>query len=260
MANRARSFYNKGVHNFYDDQINSTFKTGVWADCPLVAIACDPTVGYVFFEDFMNWKGAAIETTNMAGWTVTQGDSSGAVSISDTAQGGVLLIDSADTDTGDGVNLQYTEGTLPFIPVAGQDIWFECRLAVDEFDNCEFFAGLSAVDTTIITGSDMTSANHIGFECLTDDGVLLFGAEKAGTEATPVASNTLAEDTYVRLGFHVNGVTDVTHYVNGVKIATSILTANIPIVGLTPSFVCQSGGAEDPIVHLDWVKCVQVRA
>ena len=259
MANRARSFYNKGVHNFYDDQINSTFKTGVWADCPLLAALIDPTVGYVFFEDFMNWKGVAVATTAMAGWTLTQANS-GAATTSDTEQGGILLLDSASDTEAYGAQIQYTEGTLPFIPVAGQDIWFECRLAVDEFDDCEFFAGLSEVDTSIIAGSDMTSANHIGFECITDDGVLLFGAEKAGAEATPVASNTLAEDTYVRLGFKVNGVTDVTHYVNGVAIGTSILTANIPIVGLTPSFVCQSGGAQDPIIPLDWVKVFQVRA
>ena len=86
-----------------------------------------------------------------------------------------------------------------------------------------------------------------------------FGGEKAGAEATPVESNTIEEDTYVRLGFKVNGVTNVTHYVDGVAISTSILTANIPIVTLCPSFVCQSGGTNDPIMHLDWVRCVQLR-
>jgi len=259
MANRTRGFYNKGVLNFWDDQINTTFKTGVWADCPSLAIAYDPTVGYVFFEDFMNWKGVAIATTAMAGWTVSQ-SSTGAVSTSDTAQGGILLIDSASTTATYGAQIQYTEGTLPFIPVADQDIWFECRLAVDEALKCEFFAGLSAVDTSIIAGSDMTADNHIGWECHTDNGVLLFGAEKAGTEATPVASTTLVEDTYVRLGFKVNGVTSVEHWVNGVKASTTHLTVNIPVVGVTPSFVCQSGGTQDPIIHLDWVKCVQIRA
>jgi len=260
MANSTRSYWKNGVLNFYDASINTTFKTGVWADCPSLAIACDPTVGYTFFEDFMNWKGAAIETTNMAGWTVSQA-TTGAAAYSDTAQGGVVLLDSNSTTAAQGVQIQYTAGTLPFIPVAGQDIWFECRLKiVDTYDKCELFAGLSAVDTSIIAGSDMTAANHIGFECHTDDGILLFGGEKAGAEATPVASNTIAEDTYVRLGFKVNGVTSVAHYVDGVLIATSILTANIPIVGITPSFVCQSGGTNDPIMHLDWVKCVQIRA
>jgi len=253
-----KSNWKGGKHNFYDNAINTTFPTGVWADCPLSAIANDPTVAYVFFEDFMNWKGVAIATTAMAGWTVTQ-DTAGAVSTSDTAQGGVLLIDCDSTTVTQGINLQYTEGTLPFIPVAGQDIWFECRLAVDEALTCEFFAGLSNADTNILDTSAMASENCIGWQCVTDDGVLLFAAEKA-TEGATKASTTLVEDTYVRLGFHVKGVTSIDHYVNGVKQSTSHVTANIPIVGLTPSFVCQSDGTQDPIIHLDWVKCVQIRA
>ena len=253
-----RSNWKNGILNFWHSGQNSTFKTGVWRDCPFLAMN-DPTVAYVFFEDFMNWKGAAIETTNMAGWTVSQAVA-GAVSTDDTVPGGVLLLDSASTTVTQGVQIQYTEGTLPFKPAANKDLWFECRLkVVDTYNKCEFFAGLSAVDTSIIAGSDMTSANHTGWECHTDDGVLLFGAEKAGVEATPLASNTIAENTYVRLGFKINGLTDVEHWVNGVKIATTHVTAAIPIVGLTPSFVCQSGGTNDPIMHLDWVKIVQLR-
>ena len=259
MANRTRSSHSKGVLNFYDDQINPTFKTGVWADCPLLAMACDPTVGYEFFEDFMNWKGVAVATTAMAGWTVTQ-DTTGAVSISDTAQGGVLEIDSNSGTVEQGINLQYTEGALPFIPVAGQDIWFEVKFkVVDAAVGAELFVGLSEIDTNIIDTSAMASTNCIAWQCVTDDGVMLFASEKAGTGATK-SSTTLVEDTYVRLGFHVKGVTSIDHYVNGVKISTSHATANIPIVGMTPSFVCQSEGTTDPVMHVDWIKCVQIRA
>ena len=253
-----RAYWKSGKLNFWDSQINTTFKTGVWADCPLLAMQCDPTVAYEFFEDWVNFKGTASATT-LTGWTLTQA-STGAVSISDTQAGGILLLDSNSITEAQGAQIQYTTGTLPFIPAATKDIWFECKLKiVDTYDKCELFAGLSAVDTSIIAGSDMTAANHIGFECHTDDGVILFGGEKAGAEATPVTSNTIADDTYVRLGFKVNGVTSVSHYVDGVLIGTSILTANIPIVGITPSFVCQSGGTNDPIMHLDWVRIVQLR-
>jgi len=260
MRGHTRSNWSDGKMNFWDNQINTTFQTGVWANSPILAMAIDPTVAYDFFEDWMNWKGVAVATTAMAGWTVTQVNN-GDVTTSDTMQGGVMVADTASTTQADGLNIQYTEGTLPFIPVAGQDIWYETKLKiVDDVSSVEFFAGLSDADTTIINGSDMTSANHIGFECISSSS-LLFGAEKAGTEATPVAATTLVNATFVRLGFHVNGVTDVTHYVNGVKIGTSILTANIPVVGLTPSFVCQAGSdTKDPILYVDWVRCVQVRA
>lgn len=253
-----RSNWKNGILNFWHSTQNTTFKTGVWRDCPLLAIQADPTVAYTFFEDFMNWKGVAIATTVMAGWTATQA-SAGAITTSDTAQGGVLLMDSASSTVTQGIQIQYTEGTLPFKPAADKDIWFECRLkVVDTFDKCEFFAGLAAVDTSIIATSANSSANHIGWQCVTDDGVLLFSSEKATAGATK-ASTTIEEATYIRLGFKVNGITDVEHYVNGVKIATTQVTANIPIVGLTPSFVCQSGGTNDPIVHLDWVRIIQLR-
>jgi len=255
-----RSNWKSGKHNFWDNQINTTFPGGVWATCPLTAMACDPTVAYEFFEDFMNWKGVAVATTAMAGWTVTQA-TAGAVTTSDSLQGGILVMDSDSTTATQGVQVQYTEGTLPFIPVADQDIWFEVKLkVVDDAVLTEFFAGLSEADTSIISGSANTSANHIGWQCVTDDGVLLFSAEKAGAGATK-ASTTLVEATYVRLGFHVKGITSIDHYVNGVKIATSHVTANVPIVGLTPSFVCQSAGSSsEPILYIDWVRCVQIRA
>ena len=255
-----RSYWKAGKLGFWDNQINTTYQTGVWANAPLLPMAIDPTVAYDFFEDWMNWKGVAVATTAMAGWTVTQA-TAGGVTTSDTLQGGICVIDCDSATEGQGMNIQYTEGTLPFIPVAGRDIWFEAKIKVtDAVDDVQLFVGLSAADTSIISGNDMTAANHIGFECLSS-AALLFGAEKAGTEATPVAATTLVEATYVRVGFHVNGVTDVTHYVDGVKIGTSILTANIPVVGITPSFVCQSGSSTgEPELYVDWVRCVQVRA
>ena len=259
MANSTRSYWKSGNLGFYDGSINTTYKTGLWADCPLLAAAIDPTVAYVFFEDFMNWQGATVTARTLTGWTVTH-DTQGTVALSDTAQGGVLLIDSNSETVTEGLNVQYTDGTLPFIPVAGQDIWFEARFkVVDNAVGAELFVGLSNADTNIIDSSSNASDNHIGWQCVTDDGVMLFSAEKAGAGTTK-ASTTLVNDTWIRLGFHVKGVTSIDHYVNGVAIATSHVTANIPVVGITPSFVCQSEGTTDPIMHLDWVKCVQVRA
>ena len=254
-----KSIWKNNKLSFFDPGIDSTHPTGVWATCPNLELLCNPQIGFIFFEDFLRMQGDETATTNLDGWTLTQA-STGAVNLSDDAKGGVLELDSNSTTEAYGAQIQYTEGTLPFLPAANKDIWYECRIKIeDTYDKCELFAGLSAVDTSIIAGSDMTSANHIGFECHTDNGVVLFGAEKAGTEATPLSACTLVEDTYVRLGFHVHGVTSIDYFVDGVKQSSTILTANIPIVGLTPSFVCQSGGTNDPIMHIDWFKCVQLR-
>ena len=248
-----RAYWKNGRQNFYDDGVNTTFKTGVWANCPLTAMACDPTVAYEIFDDFLYTSDTELGEL----YTATQA-TTGTFALDTSNPAGVALADSASGNATEGINVQLTS-TLPFKPAATKDIWFECRVkVVDTYDKAELFIGLAAADTTIIATSANSSANHIGWQCVTDDGVLLFTSEKAGTGTTSAAA-TIAEATYIRLGFHVSGVSTVQQYINGVAVGDPHETANIPIVGVTPSFVCQSGGTNDPILHIDWYRCVQLR-
>lgn len=236
---------------FFDGKYNPAFTAGVWADCPILAAMHDPSVAHHIFEDFNN-----IDAATLAGYTVTQAGAVGTFALDDAA-GGVAIVDSGSTTVTQGANVQKLGEC--FKPAAGKNIWYEikCKI-VDTFDKAELFIGLSITDTEIIDTSSNASTDHIGWQCVTDDGVLLFSAEKGGTGATK-ASVTLEEDTFITLGFKVNGLTDIEHWVNGVKIGTTHLTANISVAEMTPSFVCQSGGTNDPILHVDWYKCFQIR-
>jgi len=252
MSNQTRSYWKGGVHSFYDEGLNTAVhKGGVWATCPLNAIRCNPSLAHVIHEDFND-----VQAATLAGYTATQA-TAGTFALTDEV-GGVALLDSNSTTATQGINVQKLGECI--LPAASKDIWFECRFKiVDTYDKCELFAGLAITDTSIISGSDMTASDHIGWECHTDDGIILFGAEKAGTEATPLASTTITEAAYFKFAFHVKGVTSVDHWVNDAKLTTTHLTANIPVVEITPSFVCQSGGTNDPIMHLDYYTCVQIR-
>lgn len=244
------SYWKSRNLNFYDGGISTDFRAGVWADCPLLAIQADPTVGHIVFEDFNN-----IHAATLAGYTATQA-TTGTFAISDAA-GGVALADSNSTTQGQGINVQKLGED--FLCAATKDMWFECRVkVVDTFDDAELFIGLSITDTAIIDTQANASTDHIGWHCVTNDGILLFSAEKGGTGTTK-ASTTLVEDTWIKLGFKVNGVTDIEHWVNGAKVATTHVTANISVAEMTPSFICQSGGTADPILHIDWYRCVQLR-
>ena len=235
---------------FFDDKYNAAAQAGVWGTCPINAAMHDPGMAYVLFEDFDN-----IQAATLAGWTATQ-SSAGTWALSDAA-GGVALADAASSTATQGINVQKIGEC--FLPAADKDIWYETRIKVaDTYNKAELFIGLSITDTTIIAASANSSTNHIGWQCVTDDGVLLFTAEKGGTGATRAAA-TIAEDTWIKLGFHVNGVTSIDQYINGVKTGTANVTANITVAEITPSFVCQSGGTNDPILHVDYVKCVQIR-
>jgi hypothetical protein len=240
-----------GVASHYDPLINPTHPTGVWASCPLLEYYSNPSIGILLQED---WQSYDPEATN--GNYVLTAATAGTAAIS-TAASGVLEMDCNSTTEGQGVTLQRVKSA--FVPAAGKDIWFETYLkVVDTYDKIEFFAGLSEIDTTLIASQANSSANHIGWQCVTDDGVLLFSAEKAGAGATKAAT-TLVEATYVRLGFHVIGVTEVEQYINGVLTGTNHVTANIPIVATYPSFVCQTGDTNDPILHIAGYRVFQLR-
>jgi hypothetical protein len=137
-------------------------------------------------------------------------------------------------------------------------MWFETTIQTTFPTFLEVFVALAELDTSIIATSAISTANHIGWYCVTDDGVLLFGANKASAAATKAAA-TIAEDTYIKLGFKVNGVTSIEQYINGVLTGTAHATANVPIVALYPSFVCQSAGTNDPIMHIKGYRVFQLR-
>lgn len=235
----------------YDPALSTDYANNLWKDCPLLEYIHDPSIGVYLDEQFISYDA----TSTTGDYVLTQA-TTGTAAIS-TAASGVLELDSNSTTATQGANLQRAKAV--FVPAAGKDIWFETKIKiVDTFDKCELFAGLSEVDTTLLASSANSSANHVGWQCVTDDGVLLFSAEKATAGATTAAA-TIAEATYIKLGFKVNGVSTVDQYINGVKVGTGHVTANIPIVAMVPSFVCQSGGTNDPIMHIAGYRVFQLR-
>lgn len=222
----------------------------LWGDCPLANWLLDPSIGVHLIED---WQSYDPEATN-GDWVLTQA-TAGAAAIS-TAKTGVLELDSNSTTQAQGAQIQRVKSA--FVPVAGKNIWFEVPIKiVDTFDKAQLFVGLSEIDTTLIAAGANSSANHIGWEvAAAGAGVLSFAGEKAGTRGTKAAA-TLLEDTYVRLGFKVVGVTSIQQYINGVAVGTPIETANVPIVAVYPSFVCQSDGTNDPIMHIGPMRVFQ---
>ena len=253
----SRSRFTQGNIQFYDDNYHAAAPAGVWATCPLTAIASDPALAYVYDSNWPSYMAAEAATTTMAGYTVSNA-TSGSATMPDSA-GGVLQLNALASTAARGVQVQ--KNTFNFFPKAGKPIWFETMVKTSTLVT-EMFFGLSISDTTIIGGSANTSTDHIGWQCVTDDGVLLFSAEKAGTGATK-ASTTMVAGTYVRLGFKVYGASSTTlkidHWVNDTKQSTSHVNANVSVLALGPSWVCQGGGTGIPVVRNAYTKCVQIR-
>ena len=207
----------------------------------------DLTVGFGCLNDFLSYE---------ADFLLAQ-DSAGAVAMDTAAKGGVLLLDVAGTSDNQGPDLQMggTAAASSFIASADSKIYYETRIkVVDTLAAAQLFVGVGAVLTPFIDSDANASPNHIGFESFSSTSAT-FASEKAGTRSSTAAAATLAEGTYIKLGFVVDGVSKVTPYVNGV--AGTAFTANIPIVAVTPTFAIRSTGSTDPIMHIDWVACYQ---
>lgn len=254
MSLQSRAYWKNNVMNFYDES-DTTFRTGVWADCPLLAARCSPNVGYEIFEDFTN-----IDAATLAGYTATQA-TTGTFALDVTA-GGNALADCNSTTQHQGINVQKLGNCI--LPAANKDIWFEAGIkVVDTYDKVQLYVGLAGTDTTLMPSGDLDSANteYIGFGIETGGaGAFKFYECKATAELSDAISS-IAEATYIRLGFKVTGITGIACYVNGVaQTLTNVVASGIPVTDvMTPSFVCQTDGTNDPILHIDWYRVFQLR-
>lgn len=258
MAKQTRSYWKNGVMNFHDEYLDTTWKTGVWADCPLLAMHCHPEIAYECFEDFTNNDAAT-----MAGYTVTQA-TTGTFAMG-TAVAGEALADCNSGTQHQGVNVQKLGPC--FQPAANKDMWFECRFkVVDTAITPQLFVGLAGVDNTLVPNGDLDSANteYIGFGIETTlAGVMSFYECKATAELADSlgTTGTLAEATFIRVGFKVTGITAIQCWINGAEqTLTNVVASGIPVTDImTPSFVCQTDSTTDPILHIDWYRVVQLR-
>lgn len=165
---------------------------------------------------------------------------------------GVWLLDCNSTTASQGANLQWV--SVPVAVTSSNILGFEVRLkAADIATGPEFFAGVHASDTAIIASSAMDGAanSYAGFKSVTSNNVVLPVSADNTAEEAGATVDTLVDDTYVRYGVLIYKREYVAFYKNGVLVATH--TTRIPAASevMFPSFVCQSDGTTDPIVHLD---------
>ena len=224
----------------------------LWNQAPLAQVSIGGLdQGFGFIDDFLAFDDAS------ARWLLTQA-SAGTVAMDVAAQGGVLLMDSNSTTNNQGVQIQMggAIAASSFIASAASKIYYEARVKIADIGSttCQMFAGLAEVDASVFASAANSTANHIGFEAINTTAMGIH-SEKATSRSSTAAVHTVVDDDYVKLGFVVDGLTKITPFVNGV--AQTAITSDIPILGMTPTFVCHSSGTTDPILHVDWVACYQ---
>ena len=248
-----RSIYKNQNQIIFDDVLNPAVVKGPWVDCPIQAYLQDPSIANYINEDFNNNDAAT-----MTGYTVTQ-QGSGTFALTDEVNG-VALLDCGAGTQHQGVNVQKLG--LCFKPAAGKDIWYEAYFKVeDTATTVQLFMGLADIDTTLLpNGALDANADYVGMTVLTTlAGVSELSACKATNQEQITGIKTLVTSAYVKFAFKITGVTKIEYWIDDVKGSDTLLTAAIPVVLMTPTFVCQADSTPDQSAHLDRYRCFQLR-
>lgn len=221
--------------------VTNVGETDLFADM----VKPDPTLFHEYFNDF---------DTYVAGdWTVTETDA-GATQALAAGDGGLLLVTNTAADD-DLVALQKNPAAWTF--TAGKKLFFRCRFKVSDATQSDVVIGLQVVDTTPLDVTD-------GVYFLKADGstaVSVICRKNASTGSTSASSvATLADDTFIELGFYYDGASKVQYEVNGAVVGSlDGSSAFLPDTTCTVSFALQNGEAVAKTMTLDYVYVAKER-
>lgn len=205
----------------------------------------DPTLFHEYWNDF--------DTYAAGDWTVTE-TQAGATQALTAGDGGLLLLTNSAADD-DLVALQKNPAAFTF--TAGKKTFFRCRFKVSDATQSDVVIGLQIVDATPLDVSD-------GIYFLKADGSTSFSfiCRKNATTGSTSASNvaTLADDTFIELGFYYDGESKVAYEVNGSVIGSlDASSAYLPDTTCTVSFALQNGEAVAKTMTVDYIYAAKER-
>jgi hypothetical protein len=197
---------------------------------------------HTYFEDFDYYAAAD--------WTVTETQAGATQALAD-GDGGLLLLTNTAADD-DLVSLQKVGESFRF--ATGKKLFFEARFKVSDATQSDVVIGLQITDTTPLDVTD-------GVFFIKADGAATvnFRVEKNNTATTASSIATMANDTYIRLGFYYDGVSAVQYFVNGTYTGSSV-TTNLPDdEDLTVTFAIQNGEAVAKTMTVDYIYVAKER-
>jgi len=196
----------------------------------------DPTIFHEYFNDFDTYDG-----TN--DWTNT---ATGSVTNSIVAGDGGWLSMLNSASNADLNSLQLKAAT--FAIVAGQQAWFKCRFKTSNATNAALIIGLIQTTTTPLTVTD-----GIYFSKAAASTSLTCKVAKSSTASTLTVA-TMANDTFLNVGWHYDGANAVEVFLNNAKIG-SIATTNLPTAALNLTLAESNGTAAAITTTVDYVFC-----
>ena len=199
-----------------------------------------------YFNDF--------DTYLASDWTITtteDGTGSASEALAD-GDGGVLLVTNAAGDNDHDFFQLVKEG---FKFESGKQIGFHIRFKTNDATQSDIVAGLQLTDTTPLDVTD-------GIFFLKSDGAatISFIVEKDSTQSTLTLPNSLADDTFMTLGFIYDPKDQKFHVFQNNVLAGTVVSTNAPDdEELTAFFGIQNGAAAAKTLSVDYVGAYKER-
>ena len=205
-----------------------------------------PSKYHTYHNDF--------DTYLASDWTITttEGGSGNASEALTDGDGGLLLITNDDADNDHDFFQLVKEG---FKYEAGKQIGFHIRFKTNDATQSDIVAGLQLTDTTPLDVTD-------GVFFLKSDGAatISFIVEKDSTQSTLTLPNSLADDTFMTLGFIYDPKDQKFHVFQNNVLAGTVVSTNVPDnEELTVSFGIQNGAAAAKTLTVDYVGAYKER-
>jgi hypothetical protein len=199
----------------------------------------------IYFNDFLVAQNYAASD-----WVVTETDAGATEAIAADVVGGALLLTNTATDD-DIVQIQSAEEFLKL--TSGKRLWLEARFKVSDATQSDLFVGLATTDTTIMAGT----TDACGFR-KADASTTLVSLTEDNTSETTNTLVTMADDTYVQVGFYWDGKNKVEFYSGRSLVSTH--TSNIEQTNkLALTFCLQNGEGVAKTMTIDYIYVCQER-
>ena len=199
-----------------------------------------------YFNDF--------DTYLASDWTITtteDGTGSASEALAD-GDGGVLLVTNAAGDNDHDFFQLVKEG---FKFESGKQIGFHVIFKTNDATQTDIVAGLQLTDTTPLDVTD-----GIFFLKSYGAATIRFIVEKDSTQSTLTLPNSLADDTFMTLGFIYDPKDQKFHVFQNNVLAGTVVSTNAPDdEELTLSFGIQNGAAAAKTLSVDYVGAYKER-
>ncbi len=233
----------------------------IWDDAPLFDVQQNPTLGFHYFNDFIDYGGMANVTTatQVGGLTYVE-RTEGSLSNVPTVPGGVIALSSVNNTADQGGSMQVLG--LQCEPLTGTTIYMEWRSKVSE-DGGQCFMGLCDDSITApVTSSDAITVNdHIGFyrDAGTGDADWTVGIGDGASVEESEDVATSVKTTYHKYGFVATGIgavaaSVVKFYFDGVLVFTTTDINDYPLLLMAPIFQMDGDGTDIVTQSTDWMR------